>query len=169
MHPCIRASSPSLARAHELVASQHSPCSTFELRHPCLGYANLQQRQRRLQRGNWCNSAKITLLEITYITTEIRPFSRHRRNCDLPSQGWRGRAYRDVLATTSLFNGQLTIPGSRSKACCYATLAMSQAHLCEKRTAGDWPLLNHVICANGCRRHRGGIGAILLVPSSLKH
>ncbi|PYE59038.1 hypothetical protein C8J23_11059 [Shewanella chilikensis] len=32
MHPCIRASSPSLARAHELVASQHSPCSTFEPR-----------------------------------------------------------------------------------------------------------------------------------------
>ncbi len=51
MHPCIRASSPSLARAHKLVASQHSPCSTFEPRHPCLGYANLQQRQRRLRRG----------------------------------------------------------------------------------------------------------------------
>ncbi len=51
MHPCITASSPSLARAHELVASQHSPCSTFEPRHPCLGYANLQQRQRRLRRG----------------------------------------------------------------------------------------------------------------------
>ncbi len=46
---------------------------------------------------------------------------------------------------------------------------MSQDRLCEKRTAGDWPLLNHVICANGCRRHRGGISAILLVLSSLKY
>ncbi len=51
MLPCITASSPSLARAHALVASQHSPCSTFEPRHPCLGYADLQQRQRRLRRG----------------------------------------------------------------------------------------------------------------------
>ncbi len=133
MHPCITASSPSLARAHELVASQHSPCSTFEPRHPCLGYANLQQRQRRLRRGNWCNSAIIALLEIAYIPTDIHPFSRRRWNCDLPSQGWRGRAYRDVLTTTSLFNGQLTIPDSRSKACCCATLAESQYRLCERQ------------------------------------
>ncbi len=38
-----------------------------------------------------------------------------------------------------------------------------------EHTAGDWQLLSHVICANGCRRHRGGIGAILLALSSLKH
>ena len=37
------------------------PCSTFEPRHPCLGYANLQQRQRRLRRGNWCNSSHTEL------------------------------------------------------------------------------------------------------------
>ena len=57
------------------------PCSTFEPRHPCLGYANLQQRQRRLRRGNWCNSAIIALLEIAYISAEIRLFSRHRITC----------------------------------------------------------------------------------------
>ncbi len=87
MSPCTRASSPSLSRAHKLVASQHSPCSTFEPRHPCLGYANLQQRQRRLRRGNWCNSAIIALLEIAYIPTDIRLFPRHRRNCDRRKQG----------------------------------------------------------------------------------
>ncbi|WP_345848668.1 hypothetical protein [Shewanella algae] len=32
----------------------------------------------------------------------------------------------------TLFNGQLAIPDSRLKACCCATLAMSQDRLCEK-------------------------------------
>lgn len=31
-----------------------------------------------------------------------------------------------------MHNGQLTIPGLRSKACCCATLAMSQGSLCER-------------------------------------
>ena len=40
------------------------------------------------------------------------------------------------------FNGQLVIHDSRSKACCCATLAVSQGRLCERRTAGDWRLLS---------------------------
>ncbi len=47
------------------------PCSTFEPRHPCLGYANLQQRQRRLRRGNWCNSVRTNLFEVTYMPADI--------------------------------------------------------------------------------------------------
>ncbi len=35
------------------------------------------------------------------------------------------------FTTTSLFNGQLVIHDSRSKACCCSTLAMSQDRLCE--------------------------------------
>ncbi len=71
------------------------PCSTFEPRHPCLGYANLQQRQRRLRRGNWCNSVIIALLEIADRPTDIRLFSRHRRDCDRRKQGRFRRAPKD--------------------------------------------------------------------------
>ncbi len=45
--------------------------------------------------------------------------------------------------TTSLFNGQLVIHDSRSKACCYATLAMSQDRLCERAVLGR-PVLHGI-------------------------
>ncbi len=145
------------------------PCSTFEPRHPCLGYANLQQRQRRLRRGiGAILPQQCCLILLIYLQTYTY-FPRHRRNCDLPSPGWRGRAYEDVFATTSLFNGQLTIPGSRSKACCYATLAMSQAHLCESAPQVIGCCLTTLFAPTAFGDIKGEIGATLLVLSRLKH
>ena len=70
------------------------------LRHPCLSHVICANGFRRHRGGSRCNSAIIMLFDIAYISADIRLFSKHRRDCDLPSQGWRGRAYRDVLAAS---------------------------------------------------------------------
>ena len=67
---------------------------------------------------------------------------------------------------------RLTIPGSRSKACCYATLAMSQDRLCERRTVLVIVLLlNHGIRASTAHRRHRRVNRcyIQLVPRSSKH
>ena len=66
----------------------------------------LRQRLSATPRGIWCNSAIIALLEIAYIPTDIRLFPRHRWNCHLPSQGWRGRSR---TSCPSLHSGFLPI------------------------------------------------------------
>ncbi len=63
----------------------------------CLGYANLQQRQRRLRRGYWCNSVRTNLFEAIYMPADIHLISRHRRNCDRRKQGRFRRGYMDVF------------------------------------------------------------------------
>ncbi len=47
--------------------------------------------------GDWCNSVRTNLFEATYMPTEIRPYSRHRRNCDRRKQGRFRRGYMDVF------------------------------------------------------------------------
>ncbi len=92
-----------------------------------------------------CNSARIVLLEVAYIPADIHLFSRRRRNCDLPSQGWRGRAYRDVLAACHRIACAKSAPQVIGR--CLTTLSAPTA-------VGDT---------------EGGISAILLALSSLKH
>ncbi len=105
----------------------------------------LRQRLSATPRGDWCNSVRTNLFEATYMLTEIRPYSRHRRNCDFPSQGWRGRAYKEVFAASYRIACAKSAP--QVIGCCLTTLFAPTA-------VGDT---------------EGEIGATLSALSSLKH
>ncbi len=150
MHPCIRASSPSLARAHELVASQHSPCSTFEPRHPCLGYANLQQRQRRLRRGNWCNSVRTNLFEVTYMPADIHL---------IPGTGG--------TVTFRARDGEAELTGTYSQQLPCLTASSPSLARARKHVAMQLSPCHRIVCAKGAPQVIGRCLATSFAPTAV--
>ncbi len=105
----------------------------------------LRQRLSATPRGDWCNSVRTNLFEATYMPTEIRPYSRHRRNCDRRKQGRFRRGYMDVFTPCHRIACAKSAP--QVIGCCLTTLFAPT-------TFGDT---------------EGGISAILLALSSLNY
>ncbi len=95
--PATQRTPPCAYDANSLPRQTLIPDSTGAASASMPRYAIVINALRPLRAGGRCNSAIIALLEIAYMPTEIRPYSRHRRNCDRRKQGRFRRGYMDVF------------------------------------------------------------------------
>ncbi len=137
-------------------------------------------------RRDWYNSARIVLLEVAYIPADIHLFSRRRRNCDLPSQGWRGRAYHRICSRQmSAYTPSMEIRDVLEQLPCLTASSPSLARA-RKHVAMQLSPCHRIACAKSAPQvigrclttlsaptavgdTEGGISAILLALSSFKH